>query len=116
MKSLHFFLFLSCICLMVGCDQSPTIEGRWVFERLDSGSLSPAATYEFLNGQLSQSFTPKCFTNLQTVGEYSYDGSSLQLKSALGISMSLVTISDNEAVFDVSDSSGITGRIVYNRP
>ncbi len=116
MKSLHFLLFCFCLCLFAACDQSPTIEGRWVFDRVDSGNLLPAQTYEFLSGQLSQGFTTKCFSNLQPVGQYSFDGSSLQVKSEVGVSMSLVAISDNEAVFDISESDGTNGRVVYNRP
>ncbi len=116
MKSLQFLFLLFCICIFTACDQSPTIEGRWVFDRVDSGDLLPAKTYEFLSGQLLQGFTVKCFNDLQPVGEYSFDGSSLRVKSELGVSMSLVAISDNEAIFDISDSDGANGRVVYNRP
>ena len=87
-----------------------------MFGRQDSGNIAPAETYEFLDGQLSQGFAPKCFSNLQLVGEYSFDGNSLTLRSCVGVVMSLIAISDNEVIFDVTDCNGRSGRIVYNRP
>lgn len=118
MKSFVFsaFVLLLLVLILAACNQDPTIEGRWVYERIDSGNLSPAQTYEFLDGNLSQGCQPKCFTNLELIGKYSYAGSMLKVQSDKGLSMQLVMLTDNEAVFDIQDSTNTMGRVVYCRP
>jgi hypothetical protein len=118
MKSLLLVLisFFLLILLMAACNQEPTIEGRWIFQRVENGNLSPAQSYEFLNGDLLQGESVKSFTNMSSIGKYTFMANMLEVRSKMGINMQLVALTDNEAIFDIKDSTNATGRVVYSRP
>jgi|GEM_PF-2555954 len=118
MKSLLLVLvsLFLLVLLMAACNQDPTIEGRWILERIDTGNLSPAQSYEFLNGDLLQGESAKCFTNMSAIGKYTFLANMLEVKSKMGIDMKLVALTDNEVIFDIKDSTNASGRVVYSRP
>lgn len=118
MKSLILsaLVLLLLVLILAACNQDPTIEGRWIYSRVDSGTIPPAQTYEFLDGNLRQGCLPNCFTNLELIGKYTYAGNMLNVKSDKGLNMRLVMLTDNEAVFDIQDSTQASGRVVYTRP
>jgi len=109
-------IFVLLTVLLGSCQQDPTVEGRWAFDKVDAGTQNPAKTFEFLGGTFSEGYSDMCFTDLQPVGQYSFDGSHLQVFATNGCSYNLVYLADYKAIFDIKDSTGSVTRAVYIRP